>query len=293
MADARRQLNAEIERLLAALDANDVKATSDSLARVDTLRDELTQKVNADRADMLALLQADAAMTAHKQRQAILIAAVLTALAAMLGIVFAILVSGGIARPVRRLLEGTRAVEAGNLDENLPVTSKDEIGHLTYRFQSGWSSNCVSRSVSVKPSGKCRPARGRGTARQAGARRRWTDRVMTVMFCESKALTGASKEVTPQGIVKVMNRYFSVMSAPICDHGGFIDKYIGDAIMAYWGPPFADNADQAPLASLAALEMLERVDPPTCRGPVLLGVRSLPILVRHTHRYRHRRGACW
>ena len=111
-ADARRQLNAEIERLLAALDVNDVKATSDSLARVDTLRDELTQKLNSIRADMLALLQADAAMTAHKQRQAILIAAVLTALAAMLGIVFAILVSGGIARPVRRLLEGTRAVEA-------------------------------------------------------------------------------------------------------------------------------------------------------------------------------------
>ena len=136
MADARRQLNAEIERLLAALDANDVKATSDSLARVDTLRDELTQKVNSIRADMLALLQADAAMTAHKQRQAILIAAVLTALAAMLGIVFAILVSGGIARPVRRLLEGTRAVEAGNLDEKCARHLQGRDRPFDHRFQS-------------------------------------------------------------------------------------------------------------------------------------------------------------
>ena len=45
-------------------------------------------------------------------------------------------------------------------------------------------------------------------------------RVMTVMFCDIKGFTGASKEVTPQGLVKVMNRYFSVMSAPIRDHGG-------------------------------------------------------------------------
>ena len=85
MADARRQLSAEIERLLATLDANDVKAASDSLGRVDTLRDELNQKLDSIRADMLALLRAGAAMTAHKQRQAILIAAVLTALAALLG----------------------------------------------------------------------------------------------------------------------------------------------------------------------------------------------------------------
>ena len=102
-------------------------------------------------------------------------------------------------------------------------------------------------------------------------------RVMTVMFCDIKGFTGTSKGMTPQGFVKVMNRYFSVMSAPIRDYGGIIDKYIGDAIMAYWGPPFADNADQARLASLAALEMLRRVEPLRVEFPGLLGVRSLPI----------------
>ena len=128
MADTRRQLNAEIERLLAALDAGDAKATSDSLARVDALRDDLIQKLDSIRADMLALLQADAAETAqtasghahrrsrHRARRPA-------------GTLFATLVSGGITRPVRRLLEGTRAVEAGDLDETLSVTSKDEIGH--------------------------------------------------------------------------------------------------------------------------------------------------------------------
>jgi adenylate cyclase len=84
--------------------------------------------------------------------------------------------------------------------------------------------------------------------------------------------------MTPQGLVKVMNRYFSAMSAPIRHHGGIIDKYIGDAIMAYWGPPFTEDADQARLASLAALDMLERVASLRAEFPELLGVRSLPIL---------------
>jgi class 3 adenylate cyclase len=82
--------------------------------------------------------------------------------------------------------------------------------------------------------------------------------------------------MTPQGLVKVMNRYFSTMSGPIRDHEGIIDKYIGDAIMAYWGPPFTDHAAQARLACLAALKMLELVPQLRIELPELLGVRNLP-----------------
>jgi adenylate cyclase len=73
-----------------------------------------------------------------------------------------------------------------------------------------------------------------------------------------------------------MNRYFSTMSAPIRKHQGIIDKYIGDAIMAYWGPPFAAEAEQTQLASLAALDMLQLVPQLQAEFPELLGVRSLP-----------------
>jgi adenylate cyclase len=101
-------------------------------------------------------------------------------------------------------------------------------------------------------------------------------RVMTVLFCDVKGFASTSEGMTPQGLVKVMNRYFSTMSAPIRHHQGIIDKYIGDAIMAYWGPPFADDAEQAQLASLAALDMLQLV--PQLRAELLdlLGVRTLP-----------------
>jgi HAMP domain-containing protein len=61
-----------------------------------------------------------------------IIAALLTLLAAILGLVFSALVSAGVTRPVRQLLEGAKAVEAGHLDGTLVATSRDEIGHLDF-----------------------------------------------------------------------------------------------------------------------------------------------------------------
>ena len=98
---------------------------------------------------------------------------------------------------------------------------------------------------------------------------------MTVMFCDMKGFTSLSEDTTPQGLVKVMNRYLSIMSEPIRNHGGIIDKYIGDAIMAYWGPPFVDQKDQRQLACLAALDMAWRVAALRKELPELLGVRSI------------------
>ena len=74
-----------------------------------------------------------------------------------------------------------------------------------------------------------------------------------------------------------MNRYLSTMSEPIRRHRGIIDEYIGDAIMAYWGAPFVDEADQARLACLAATEMIGRVASLRRELPELLGVRAIPI----------------
>ena len=226
---------------------------------------------------MLAIVNADTAITVHKQRQAMIIAAILTSLAAALGLLFAALVSSGMARPVRRLLEGAHAVEAGRLDETLTVTSQDEIGHLTVAFNRMVEQLRHKERMRETFGKYVDPRIVEGLIDRPMLAVDGQRRVMTVLFCDVKGFTGASEGMTPQGLVKVMNRYFSVMSAPIRDQGGVIDKYIGDAIMAYWGPPFTENADQARLASLAALDMLERVAPLRAEFPELLGVRSLPI----------------
>jgi class 3 adenylate cyclase len=95
------------------------------------------------------------------------------------------------------------------------------------------------------------------------------------MFCDMKGFTALSEGVTPQGLVKIMNRYLSTMSEPIHAHHGVIDKYIGDGIMAYWGPPFVEDAEQAKCACSAAVGMIGRLTSLRRELPELLGVRTI------------------
>jgi class 3 adenylate cyclase len=274
--DSRRRLNAENKRLLAILDAGETKAIDDELERIDELRDDLDKKLDSIRADMLALLRDDANQTVAKQQQVMLISVFMTMLAAVLGLVFAMLVSAGVTRPVRLLLEGTRAVEAGDLGGTLAVTSRDEIGLLTTAFNRMVEQLRLKERLRETFGKYVDPRVVEGLIEGPALAAEGQHRVMTVLFCDVRGFSSTSEGMTPQGLVKVMNRYFSTMSAPIRGHQGIIDKYIGDAIMAYWGPPFADHAEQARLASLAALDMLACVPQLRAELPELLGIRTLP-----------------
>jgi adenylate cyclase len=276
--DLRRQLNEENARLMPLLAAGNFPETNSSLARVDELRDEFSRKVDEIRKDMMTQVRADSAVIARDQQRTIVISVVLVALAAILGLTFSVFVSGGITRPVRRLLDGTRAVEAGQLDGSIDITTRDEIGQLTAAFNRMVEQLRLKERMRETFSRYIDPRVMEGLIDQqaliatAGQRR-----VMTVLFCDMKGFTGLSEGMTPQGLVKVMNHYLSTMSAPIRDQRGIIDKYIGDAIMAYWGPPFTEDGEQARLACLAAIEMVGRVATLRTELPELVGVRGVAV----------------
>ncbi|MBX9649403.1 MAG: HAMP domain-containing protein, partial [Xanthobacteraceae bacterium] len=275
--DIRRYLGEENARMMPLLEARNFPEVRTSLARVDALRDEFNQKVEEIRKDMLAQVRSDSVVTMRDQQTAIIISLILTVLAAVLGLLFSLFISTGITTPVRRLLDGTRAVEAGRLDASIDVTTKDEIGQLTTAFN-----NMVEQ---LRHKERLRETFGRyvdprvveglidpkALTASDGERR-----VMTVLFCDMKGFTSLSEGTTPQGLVKVMNHYLSVMSGPIRGHRGIIDKYIGDAIMAYWGPPFTEHAEQAQLACLAAVDMVQRGEALRTELAELLGVRTIP-----------------
>ena len=278
MSESRQHLEQEIEDLLSELDARDFSAVRRSLARVDSLRAQLNEKLDAIRADLLKVSDRAIAKIRSEQTRAVAISAIVTLLAAIVGLIFANLVSGGIIRSVRQLLEGTRAVEAGQLDQSIEVTTSDEIGQLAAAF----NRMVVQLRVNLRVRetfGKYIDPRvvegliDRPTLTAAEGQRR----VMTVLFCDLKGFTSLSEGMTPQGLVKVMNRYLSIMSEPIRTNRGIIDKYIGDGIMAYWGPPFVDEADHARLGCLAAIEMIERIATLRQEIPELLGVRGTPM----------------
>ncbi len=85
------------------------------------------------------------------------------------------------------------------------------------------------------------------------------NRELTVMFCDMRNFTRVSEALPPEELRALVNRFFSAMTQEIRAHRGTLDKYIGDAIMAFWGAPVAD-ADHALHAVQAALAMTARMD---------------------------------
>lgn len=270
------QLNEERANLVKHIDAKNFTEARAALARVDRLRDQAIQKIDAIRADMLSQVFASTSTIVRNQQQMMVISAVVTALAAVLGLGFAFLVSSGITRPVRRLLEGTREIEAGRFDQLVSVSTKDEIGQLSTAFNRMVEQLRRNERIRETFGRYIDPRVAEGLIDRPDAATEGQRRLMTVMFCDMKGFTSMSEGMTPQGLVKIMNCYLTMMSEPVRERRGVIDKYIGDAIMAYWGPPFVEEAEQTRLACLAAIDMVERVPTLRKRLPELLGVRVIP-----------------
>jgi class 3 adenylate cyclase len=246
----------------------------DELANLDDERDRFDRRIDANRTEMSTLAHRAINGTRAYQSRVVDISLVLMMLAALLGISVAAAITTGLVRPVKRLLVGTAAVEGGALDTIVPVTSSDEIGRLTQSFNRMVSELRVKEQIRDTFGKYVDPRIVAGLidrpelANPEGARRE-----MTILFCDMQGFTSFSEGMTPVGLVKVMNRYLTVLSEPVQRNSGIIDKYIGDAIMAFWGPPFSTAEDEARLACFAAIEQLAALPAFQDELPELTGVR--------------------
>jgi adenylate cyclase len=86
-----------------------------------------------------------------------------------------------------------------------------------------------------------------------GKRRR-----ITVLFSDIRGFTSISEGLRPEEVVELLGEYFNTMVPIVLKHGGTLDKYVGDAIMALFGAPLAQE-DHAARAARAALEMVAQL----------------------------------
>ena len=78
-------------------------------------------------------------------------------------------------------------------------------------------------------------------------------REIYVLFSDLEGFTKMSHAIEPEMVARLLNRYLELLSQVVLDHGGVIDKFVGDAVVAFWGAPIArpDDAERAARAGLA------------------------------------------
>ncbi len=81
-------------------------------------------------------------------------------------------------------------------------------------------------------------------------------KTLTILFSDIRGFTSLSEQRSPHELTRMLNRYLTNMSAVVMALGGVLDKYIGDAMLAFWGAPIAAQ-DHAAKAGAAALQMIE------------------------------------
>jgi adenylate cyclase len=272
--EERRRYEGVLGKLLGAAEAGNKPVAGELLGELDDLRDDFDRKIDAARNEMRRLAGAAVIGTRAYQRRVVTIGVALLAIAALLGLTVAALVTLGLVRPVRRLLLGTAAVEHGALDTVVPVTSRDEIGSLTQSFNSMVGELRVKARIRDTFGKYVDPRIVAGLLdRPELTEAKGSRREMTILFCDMKGFTALSEGMTPAALVNVLNRYITVMSEPVRRNNGIIDKYIGDGIMAFWGPPFTGTDDHSGPACLAALDQLAGLAGFRAELPEITGLR--------------------
>ena len=247
-------------------------------AQLESWRRDYNEVLDNTRRLMLEATQSASSEVVKLQDRLHQISLILVVLATILAISLAAYITRNIVRPVRILLKGTNSVKEGVLEVSLPVTSADEIGHLTIAFNSMTGELRKADMVRDMFGKYIDPRIVKDLINQPQFKGSKGERqTMTILFCDMRGFTDLSEGLIPDTLVTLLNRYFTLMAEAVHENEGVIDKFIGDAVMAYWGMPFNPENKQGQLAAQAAVEMFEKLKLFREELPELLGIRrNLP-----------------
>jgi adenylate cyclase len=175
---------------------------------------------------------------------------------------------------LRKLVASTRAIESGAASVPVPILTRDEVGELALAFNR-MVEELRSRERIKDTFGKFVDPRIVSQLIGSGADQA-ERRTLTMFFSDIAGFSGISEQLTAGAIVNLLNNYFGTVADVIHAHHGVIDKYIGDAVMAFWTPPFSTGDGHAGDACLAALAQQEAVVALGAQLPEITGMRRNP-----------------
>ncbi len=185
---------------------------------------------------------------------------VLITLACLLfGIGIAGLLGYSFSRPISELVRATGEIGRGNYHYRVRKPRKDEFGILAKAFnrigEDLWRKTLMEKSfgkyvgAEVLEMIMANPESPWLKGRKGEA---------TVLFTDIRGFTAHSENREPEEIVEQLNEYFDIATRAIIEHRGYVDKFIGDAVLGVFGAPvfYADHAEQAVRAAVAIQKAL-------------------------------------
>ncbi len=212
--------------------------------------------------------------TEQRERRVFWLTIAATTSTVLLGLAVAALITNRLSKPVRSLALAMRDVQGGNLNIQLLVSSTDEVGRLTDSFNF-FVQELRSKERMKQTFGKYIDPRilehvlaQPGAEAATGGRRN-----MTVSFADLVGFTSLSERLTPLLMVTLLNRHFGLQALAVQEHLGVVDKFVGDSVVAFWGPPFVKSEEHAGLACRAAQAQLLALDKLRRELPDITGLR--------------------
>jgi adenylate cyclase len=181
--------------------------------------------------------------------------------ASTIALELSVLLARSIMRPIRDLERGIEAVQHGDYDVAVPVTTDDELGELSAAF------NQMVTGLAERE--RIREAFGTYLDKEI-AEYILSDRYepqgfeadVSLLFCDARDFTGFAADADAEEVVAAVNRLFETVVPIIGRHGGHVDKFIGDGLLAVFGAPerHADHADRAVRAAVEIARRVNRAD---------------------------------
>lgn len=165
----------------------------------------------------------------------------------VLASLLAYLTAYSVIRRIRRLQAATAQVRQGKFDTRVDARGRDEISALGKAFNDMttglkalgmYTHDTLAKSVLDKPE-----LLGKASTREEGS----------IFFSDVKGFTSIAEKMSAEDLTAQLNEYFAALGHKLRDTRGYVDKFIGDGIMAFWGPPFVASDDFASRAVDAAL----------------------------------------
>ncbi|MEZ4287270.1 MAG: adenylate/guanylate cyclase domain-containing protein [Polyangiales bacterium] len=185
----------------------------------------------------------------------------------IIAVVLALLVSFAVAKqitqPIKELSEFAKDLAARRFDRRVTVNTRDELGILGDVMSSAAADLQASEQRILKEEairgdlGRYLPAElvDQVVRREQDMALGGQRREITVLFADVVSFTPLTDKLAAEQIVGLLNELFTILTEIVFRHGGTVDKFIGDCVMAIWGAP-KQQPDHAALALAAAEDML-------------------------------------